>query len=67
MSWWRWWRRDRDRPDAAAAIEQRAKLAQARAETPWIATVAAAELAKLPPEQFADRVRLAMTLRPESR
>ena len=61
---WRWWmRRIRDDSDTRSANEQREKLAQARRETGWIVRVAAPELARLPADQFVERVRSAMTLR----
>jgi hypothetical protein len=51
-----------DTADAQAAVEARKKLAQAQRDTAWIADVAAPQLARLPTDQFVDRVRDAMTL-----
>ena len=65
MRLWRWLRGVRDNDDAQAVVEQQKKLAQAQRDTAWIADVAAPQLARLPADQFVDRVRLAMTWRDE--
>lgn len=59
---WRLWRR-RHNGDAAAAAEQRAKLRAAERQTPTYERMAGV-LAELPPEELADRLRRAMTVRP---
>jgi hypothetical protein len=69
MRWWRWLRRERDQTDALAAAAQRKKLDEARRDTLWITQVAAPALARLPANEFVERVRAAMTLQsgPERR
>lgn len=62
MKLWQWLRGERDNADALAAADQQEKLNQARRETLWIAQVAAPALARLPANEFVERVRSAMTL-----
>lgn len=64
MNWWRWLMRRSagESEDAVAVVEARKKLEQARRDTAWITDVAAPQLARLPQEQFVDRVRNALTL-----
>jgi hypothetical protein len=68
IAWWQWWRRIiEERPDADAVTEQHAKLEQARAEDPWIASVGAEFVSQLPQDQLTERMRQAMTLQRKDR
>ena len=69
MTWLRrwWWRGVAADVDAAAAREQEAKLREAQRETPWLEEHGRPLVARLGPDQLAERVRTAMSLSPRPR
>jgi hypothetical protein len=62
IRWWPWHRERGETADAEATRELSARLAQAKRDRPAVDRMAAA-LADMPADQFAARVRAAMTLR----